>query len=753
LNDRFNQKISVCKIAKGAMFIHRDITVMDALEEIRDGTHAATITNLRDIVEIYGKDTDEARKAKLALPAFLLSGRIDGRVAKAMDEGRFHHAGLLQLDFDKLDDPAAIRDQIAQDPHVLSSWISPSGDGVKGLFVIESATTEAEHLAAFIIAEKYWHDRGLTLDSACKNSNRLCFASHDPDLKWNEDAVQLTTAPPPRTAPKAAKTSKTSAGIKLKAGKTAFPEPPREGIHTWLMEAAWHCRFAEMSESDTVAKLQGYEGSLRRSYQPTEVVDAVRTVFDSIPTTAGTRATINRLSETEIFNNESIPDLLEYGESDADNALRINAVAKGRFHYVNETGQWIIWNGCRWIPDKDGFMTRLHLATMEETARQGLHSGNRHTGEKIVKHAMKSRDASKTAATLTMLKSVAGVTVSATDLDADLWLLGTPNGLIDLRTGTAIEPDKVALITKSIACDYNPDAKCPTWEKVIHTAADGDAELIQFLQSWTGYTLTGSVKEECLAFLHGTGANSKGTVTECIRHLMGDYAITAPESLFTVDRNSSATNDIARLAGCRMACAAELDEGAAFAESRLKAITGRDAITARFLHREFFDFMPTHKFWISGNHKPTVRGNDHGIWRRMRLIPFTVTIPKEQRDLNLADKLKGEMSGILNWAIQGCLAWQKDGLVTPKRVIDATASYQAQEDIVGQFLDDCTVSDPASRCLQSAVFEVYQQWTDKQGIRKPLSASMLNRKFEDRGLHRAKSNGKKYWDGITVKDW
>jgi len=137
----------------------------------------------------------------------------------------------------------------------------------------------------------------------------------------------------------------------------------------------------------------------------------------------------------------------------------------------------------------------------------------------------------------------------------------------------------------------------------------------------------------------------------------------------------------------------------------------------------------------------------------MRLIPFTVTIPKEQRDLNLADKLKAEMSGILNWAIQGCLTWQRDGLITPKRVIDATASYQAQEDIVGQFLDDCTVDDPGARCLQSAVFEVYQHWTEKQGIRKPLSASLLNRKLEDRGLHRAKSNGKKYWDGITVKDW
>jgi putative DNA primase/helicase len=286
---------------------------------------------------------------------------------------------------------------------------------------------------------------------------------------------------------------------------------------------------------------------------------------------------------------------------------------------------------------------------------------------------------------------------------------------------------------------------------VIHTAAAGDAELIRFLQAWTGYTLTGSVKEECLAFLHGTGANSKGTVTECIRALMGDYAMTAPESLFVVDRNSSATNDIARLSGCRMACAAELDESASFAESRLKAITGRDAITARFLHREFFDFQPTHKFWISGNHKPSVRGVDHGIWRRIRLIPFTVTIPKEERDLELADKLRVELPGILNWAIASCLLWQREGLQTPQCVAKATADYQAAEDVVGQFLDDCTDTDTTERTLQSSLYECYQAWTAKQGIKKPLTATMLNRKLEERGMKRGKVRGGIYWHEITIK--
>jgi hypothetical protein len=218
-----------------------------------------------------------------------------------MNEGRFHHSGLLQLDFDKLDDPPAIRDQIAQDPHVLAAWISPSGDGVKGLLVIKPAATEASHLAGFLTAEAYWQDRGLTLDKSCKNSNRLCFASHDPDLQVNDEAVQLATTPPP----KAAKTSKTSNSSKVGAN-VGFPPPPLHNIHAWLMKAAWHCRINGLDAQSTTAKLEAYDGTLRRPFQQNEVRDAVRTVYDSpMPeasstTSAGTRTTESGIPE-DIF--------------------------------------------------------------------------------------------------------------------------------------------------------------------------------------------------------------------------------------------------------------------------------------------------------------------------------------------------------------------------------------------------------------------------------------------------------------------
>jgi putative DNA primase/helicase len=350
-----------------------------------------------------------------------------------------------------------------------------------------------------------------------------------------------------------------------------------------------------------------------------------------------------------------------------------------------------------------------------------------------------------------MLKSVLGVSVSVNDLDADPWLIGTPDGMIDLKSGQPITPDRDKLITKSIGASYDATATCPIWEKFLHTVTDGDAELSQFLQAAIGYTLTGSNREQCLFFLHGTGSNGKGVFSETIKRLIGDYGQTAPESLFTKDRNQSATNDIARLAGCRMAIAAELEEGTHFAESRVKALTGGDTITARFLHKEFFDFQPTHHFWISGNHRPRVTGTDAGIWRRIRLVPFTVTILEAEKDKDLPNKLAAELTGILNWALEGGMRWQREGLETPACVKQATEEYRAEEDVLGQFLAECTEESTGDRVTMSNLFEAYQAWAIEGGIRYPLTARAFNKKLDERGMHRTNSNGQRYWDGIRPR--
>ncbi len=691
--------------------------------------------------------TEEAKgKAKRRLPAVQLSGRVtSGKRAQAIQEGRFEHSGVLQLDIDGdgLGDktPTEARALLATDPHVLAAFITPSGKGAKALLLIKPCRTEKEHKAAFAAAEKYILDTcGLKIDPATKDPGRLCFFSADAGCTWNDNpqVFPVPELPAEVILPNANRVAPTG---KPSQSSREFPEPPEEGIHGWLMMAAWHCRKTDrMTEADTIEKLESYEGTLRRSYQPNEVRNAVTKVFAS---------PLRRSIFDDPDQEPGELDLTRYSSTDAGNADRVHAYGGANFRYVTESGKWIIWDGQRWNHDNDGGMTRQFVSVMRETGKQACaKTPDPDTAKGITRHALQSLDAHRVTAGLKMLRSVLGVSVSVNDLDADPWLIGTPDGTINLKSGQPITPDPDKLITKSIGARYDATATCPTWDNFLHTVTDGDAELSQFLQAAIGYTLTGSNREQCLFFLHGTGSNGKGVFSETIKRLIGDYGQTAPESLFTKDRNQSATNDIARLAGCRMAIAAELEEGTHFAESRVKALTGGDTITARFLHKEFFDFPPTHHFWISGNHRPRVTGTDAGIWRRIRLVPFIVTIPEAEKDKDLPNKLVAELPGILNWALEGCLRWQQEGLQTPACVKQATEEYRAEEDVLGQFLAECTEESTGDRVTIPNLFEAYQTWAIEGGIRYPLTARAFNKKLDERGMHRISSNGQRYWDGI-----
>lgn len=712
----------------------REITIRELVRMIHDEDMAEGVAHVRK-----SATEDAKRNAKLRLPAVQISGTVtDGIRAKAIQEGRFVHSGFIQLDVD--DDglngktPEDARRILGDDKHVLSAFITPSGEGAKALFKIAPCLTDEDHKQAFRHVEKYiLTNYNLKIDPATKDPGRLCFIPSDSECTWNGTTVEFVppvetkTPEPPRSKPNG--TSK------------AFPVCPENGIHSWLMEAAWHCRLHErMTEADTITKLEGFNGSLRRTYQENEVINAVGKVFSSpLP------SSVFDISEQSATKQ----NLTKFSTTDSGNAERVHVYAGSNFRYVTESGQWLLWDGQRWNPDSNGGMVRLFVSVMKLTGTQAFQL-EQLAAKAITKHSLQSMDASKVSAGLQMLKSILGVSVSVNDLDADPWMIGTTDGMIDLKTGMPITPDRSKLITKKIGTRYDESATCPTWGRFLHTVTNGDGELIQFLQSAVGYTLTGSNREQCLFFLHGSGQNGKGVFSETIKRLIGDYGQTAPESLFTKDRNQSATNDVARLAGCRMAIAAELEEGSCFAESRIKSLTGGDTITARFLHQEFFDFAPSHHFWISGNHKPTVKGSDLGIWRRIRLIPFTVRISDAEKDPNLADKLADELPGILNWAIEGCLRWQREGLIPPHCVKQATEEYRIDEDVVGQFLQDCTVEDASGRVLISSLYEAYQAWASKGGIKRPDTARTLNRKLEERGNQRLMSGGGRFWKGIAL---
>lgn len=316
--------------------------------------------------------------------------------------------------------------------------------------------------------------------------------------------------------------------------------------------------------------------------------------------------------------------------------------------------------------------------------------------------------------------------------DRDSWLLGTPGGTVDLRTGQLREATRDDYITKLTAVAPT-STTTPLWTGVLNRAMAGDAELISYLQRLAGYALTGETREHALAFLYGTGANSKSTVTNTLAAVLGDYAVSAPMETFVVSAGDRHPTDLAMLRGARLVTAQETESGRRWAEARLKAMTGGDPITARFMRGDFFTFTPQFKLVLSGNHRPGLRDVDEAMRRRLHLVPFTQTVPVEERDPALLEKLKAEWGGILAWAIQGCLDWQSSGLRAPARVRAATDSYFASEDTLARWIEERTEQGANRSDTSANLFGSWKAWAE--GAEEFVgSAKRFAQRLEERGF-------------------
>lgn len=438
-----------------------------------------------------------------------------------------------------------------------------------------------------------------------------------------------------------------------------------------------------------------------------------------------------------------------YNRTDFGNAERLVARFGADLRYCHAMNNWLVWKGTHWQEDKDGHAERLAKKTVRLIYQEAAGTLDDAERKAIAQHALRSESKKVIRDMLILAQSEEKIPIKREDLDANTWLLNCANGTVDLKTGALRKHQREDKITKCLAVKYVKDAQCPQWLAFLNKIFDGKQELVTFIQRALGYALTGDTSEQCFFLLYGTGQNGKSTLLEVIQAILAEYSQSAEFRTFLSKDNEGIRNDIARMNGKRLVVAKESDKGKRLAEALIKQLTGEDTITARFLHQEYFDFKPQFKLFLAANHKPEIQGTDLGIWRRVRLIPFTVTIPEDQKDKHLPKKLLQEAEGILAWLIQGCLDWQHNGLGEPAIVKDATKSYRDEMDVIASFLEVCCIQQKNAEVGATQLYTAYKKWCEDTGERWEKQKTFGER-LTERGYTREKTRTVMVYKGLGL---
>jgi putative DNA primase/helicase len=439
--------------------------------------------------------------------------------------------------------------------------------------------------------------------------------------------------------------------------------------------------------------------------------------------------------------------------TDSGNAKWLLRYLQGRVRFVAKQNQWVIFQaGSGWSIKSDPQMLHLAELAMRELGSIGMEQMSAENIKRLAPHVTKSLNATSLANAVTLLKGQPGVEVQTSDLDANPMLLGLKNGLcMDLTTSMVFDMAPHHLVTKSVGCEYDPYAQCPQWEMFLREVFQNDQDLIDYLQQWVGYCLTGSISEQQILFAYGLGANGKSVLFSVLAEMFGTYAVTAPVDTFMLNGNEGPKSFLlARLAGARFVLANETADGQRLAENTIKELTGGEIIAAAHKYGHVFEYRPSFKIAIVGNHKPVIRGTDTGIWRRLHMLPFNRTFAPQQQDLELVTKLKSELSGILNWAIKGTEAWQQNKkLQVPDAMRKEADAYRSESDIIGQWLAErCTIQVGLQESAAS-LYADYGNWCKTNG-HQPSSQTILGRRLSERGFTK-KTGSKVVWNGLALQ--
>lgn len=462
----------------------------------------------------------------------------------------------------------------------------------------------------------------------------------------------------------------------------------------------------------------------------------------------------------------------KHRQTDTGNGKILAELAGADLRYcpTAKSDSWMIWAGTHWEPDE---LKKVHMLaklvakvrwTEAEHAWEDYHAAREGIAtdvdpkelEKAAKRAdawaARSEMAIGVRGTVEMAMSEPGVGVPSEKWDADPWMFNAKNTAINLETLVGRPHRREDYATKVGGTDRVFGAQAPTWAKFLNDVFDGKKEIISYVQRWCGYCLTGSTQEHIMLILWGGGSNGKSTFVETIRHVMGKYAVMTRADTLMVKQNQGIPNDVAALAGARLVTASETDRGKHLAEGTVKEITGGDTVTARFLNKEFFSFKPLFKLMLTTNNKPVIKGTDDGIWRRIHLLPFTVSFKEGQKDPMLGEKLKAESVGILEWMLEGCEMWRLHGLRPPEVVIAATANYKKEQDTLAEFIESCCEKVTGEEVAKADLYKAYVKWAEENG-EHPMRQRTLTTALEERGWLEAKSrrDGRR-WDGWKLKE-
>ena len=458
--------------------------------------------------------------------------------------------------------------------------------------------------------------------------------------------------------------------------------------------------------------------------------------------------------------------------TDVGNAKRFATKFRGKVLYCPQTKNWYVWNGKVWEEDWSKQVLQMAMSISAQIRAEAfavpmdkntsepsdVDQHNQKVRKELLNWARQSESLYRIRAVVELAQVQPGLTIHIDQLDSHPELVNLNNGTFNVKTQNLEAHDPKNFLTRIIPIEWNPEGRCPKWERYLLEVMDGDQEMVEFLQVAGGYSLTGLTREDTFFMLYGNGKNGKSVFLDTMEAILGDYASNCEIQTLMRNTNENRTisNDLAGLRGSRFVCASENNQGAQLDEGKVKHMTGGSKIACRFLHKEFFSYRPDYKIWFSTNHKPRIRGTDDGIWRRIRPIPFERQFKGKKANKNLREELLHEKEGILNFLIQGLLRYlREDGLPMPKRVNDALLEYRTHEDALASFVDECLSIGGDTEIEGKSLYKIYRDWATDNGYSQPLThphfTSLMTERSKRMGFSRIKGRGgQTKWRGISA---